>query len=119
MTERRLSPRALIGGNAWVCELDAKGGFSDITQCRIVDISEGGAKLWCVRSYHAGQVLAIVSQELYGLSMQPLAAVVMRNTNDGLYGVQFLHVSQHVISEIKRLVSELLIGGNSHAKSSS
>lgn len=86
MTDRRLSPRALINGNAWVCELNAQGGFTDIAQCRIVDISEGGAKLWCGHQYRPGQVLAIVSQELYGLSMQPLAAVVMRNANCGLYG---------------------------------
>lgn len=115
MTERRLSPRALINGNAWVCVLNEKGGFSDITQCRIVDISEGGAKLRCEHQYRPGQVLAIVSQELYGLSMQPLAAVVMRSANCGLYGVKFLNVSQHVIAEIKRLVSELLIGGSSNA----
>ena len=112
VNDRRKFARAEVNTHAWICCLDKYDNVTDLEDCSVIDISEGGVKISCSQHYDVGKVLIIAGQNGIVDDIKPAVAVVTwcKHFEDSyhLYGLKFLSLSEQVLLQIRECVNTLL-----------
>ena len=105
MKERRRHGRVIINKQAWICNFDENSSPTNLKDCQILDISEGGACIQCSSSYKEGQALAFTYQDFIVDGLRPVIGVVMwskqYSETSFRYGLKFLGLSTQMLCKIQ------------------
>lgn len=109
MEERRKHIRVAVNKRVWISNFDEDTSASNLEDCLIVDISEGGACIQSAARYNVGQPLAFTYQDFMEDGLRPVLGTVMwsrqYSENEYRYGIQFLGLSTQMLRKIQEIVT--------------
>lgn len=111
MKERRNFSRVTINKHVWICNFDEGTSPANLTDCLIVDISEGGACIQSSTCYKEGQPLAFTYQDFMEDGLRPVVGVVMwsKRYSETAYrhGIKFLGLNTQMLRKIQEQVIQM------------